>query len=74
MTNTTEFTPPPTCPSPTMCVHAGECMASYFLHHELTTKLPRQEEAIDALITRAACTDPGFVETLWHALTRHISG
>lgn len=69
MTNSTELTPPPACPSPTMCVQAGECMAKYFLDRELATPLPGQHDAIEGLMRRVVCTDPGFLETLWRAFT-----
>lgn len=69
MTNYTEFTPPPTCPDGRVCIHEGECMAKYLLKRELTTPLPGQQDAIKALMRRAVCTDPGFLETLWEAFT-----
>lgn len=69
MSNEIRFEVSPTCPFGLACKHEAECMSDYFLKRELTTDLPRQQEAVDALISRAACTDPGFLETLWEALT-----
>lgn len=72
MSNKVRFEVSPTCPFGLACEHEGECMSDYFLKRELTTELPRQEEAINALVSRAACIDMGFLETLWRALKRHI--
>ena len=44
-------------------------MAKYLLKRELTPSLPGKQDAIKALMRRAVCTDPGFLETLWEAFT-----
>ena len=43
---------------------AGECMALHFLTRELGTDLPRQREAVKALVDRAKCSDPEFLKAL----------
>lgn len=54
----------PTCPTNLTCEHEGECMALYFLNRELLTDLPRQREAVKALVDRAKCTDSEFLKAL----------
>lgn len=77
MTNSTEFTPPPTCPRKKTCTWYGECFDQHLLDHELSThapsepgiSLPPQHDAIESLMRAAKCTDSGFMQTLWRAFT-----
>jgi len=72
----TKFEVPPTCPNPTTCTWAGDCVARQLLEHELSTRvnskretnLPPQHDAVESLMRAAKCTNPGFIVTLWKAL------
>lgn len=59
-----DFEVSPGCLSSSWCSMAGECMALYFLNRELGTDLPRQREAVKALVDRAQCSDPEFLNAL----------